>query len=221
MYGRKCRSPVIWAEVGESQLIGPEIKERLKTARSRQKSYADRRRKPLKFKVGDWVLLKVSPWKGVVRFRKKGKLAPRYVGPFEIVECVGFTTRFMCQTSSSAWLSQMSKGVISRWEPRGDTEDGFCDMNCNAAGNEIPGKSDYDVEKHLRWLDEEIPRNQIPILKKDLLRVARFPRWVEAKVDSFEVEGENWRRLLLHRMCVAIDATIDGHEEDFFPRNRK
>ncbi|GJY96105.1 putative reverse transcriptase domain-containing protein [Tanacetum coccineum] len=79
LYGRKCRSPVIWTE----------IKERLKTARSRQKSYADKRRKPLEFKVGDRVLLKVSPWKGVVRFGKKGKLAPRYVGPFEIVECVG------------------------------------------------------------------------------------------------------------------------------------
>ncbi|GJW68587.1 putative reverse transcriptase domain-containing protein [Tanacetum coccineum] len=100
LYGRKCRSPVIWTEVGESQLIGPEIvqettekivqiKERLKTARSRQKSYADKRRKPLEFQVGDRVLLKVSPWKGVVRFGKKGKLAPRYVGPFEIVEHVG------------------------------------------------------------------------------------------------------------------------------------
>ncbi|GKB98732.1 putative reverse transcriptase domain-containing protein [Tanacetum coccineum] len=100
LYGRKCRSPVIWTEVGESQLIGPEIvqettekifqiKERLKTARSRQKSYADKRRKPLEFKVGDRVLLKVSPWKGVVRFGKKGKLAPRYVGPFEIIERVG------------------------------------------------------------------------------------------------------------------------------------
>ncbi|GKC31563.1 putative reverse transcriptase domain-containing protein [Tanacetum coccineum] len=64
-------------------------KERLETARSRQKSYADKRRKPLEFKVGDRVLLKVSPWKGVVRFGKKGKLAPQYVGPFEIVECVG------------------------------------------------------------------------------------------------------------------------------------
>ncbi|GJR26014.1 putative reverse transcriptase domain-containing protein [Tanacetum coccineum] len=93
-------SPVIWTEVGESQLIGPEIvqettekivqiKERLKTARSRQKSYADKRRKPLEFQVGDRVLLKVSPWKGVVRFGKKGKLAPRYVGPFEIMERVG------------------------------------------------------------------------------------------------------------------------------------
>ncbi|GKA48224.1 putative reverse transcriptase domain-containing protein [Tanacetum coccineum] len=100
LYGQKCRSPMIWTEVGESQLIGPEImqettekivqiKERLKTARSRQKIYADKRRKPLEFQVEDRVLLKVSPWKGVVRFGKKGKLAPRYVGPFEIVERVG------------------------------------------------------------------------------------------------------------------------------------
>nr|GEV58978.1 retrotransposon protein, putative, Ty3-gypsy subclass [Tanacetum cinerariifolium] len=100
LYGQKCRSPVIWTEVGESQLIGPEIvqettkkiihiKERLKTARSHQKSYADKRRKPLELKVGDRVLLKVSPWKGVVRFGKKGKLSPRSVEPFEIAECVG------------------------------------------------------------------------------------------------------------------------------------
>ncbi|GJX20868.1 putative reverse transcriptase domain-containing protein [Tanacetum coccineum] len=99
LYGRKCRSPVIWTEVEESQLIRPEImqettkkivqiKERLKTARSRQKSYANKRRKPLEFQVGDRVLLKVSSWKGVVRFGKKGKLEPRYVRLFEIVERV-------------------------------------------------------------------------------------------------------------------------------------
>ncbi|GJY57587.1 putative reverse transcriptase domain-containing protein [Tanacetum coccineum] len=65
------------------------IKERLKAARDRQKSYADNRRKPLEFEVGDQVLLKVSPWKGVVRSGKKEKLAPRYVGPFEILERIG------------------------------------------------------------------------------------------------------------------------------------
>ncbi|GKC99362.1 putative reverse transcriptase domain-containing protein [Tanacetum coccineum] len=99
LYGRKCRSPIMWAEIREGQLIGPElvqettekisqIKDRLKAARDRQKSYADKRRKPLDFSVGDYVLLKVSPWKGVVRFGKKGKLAPRFVGPFEIIEKV-------------------------------------------------------------------------------------------------------------------------------------
>ncbi|GJR78467.1 putative reverse transcriptase domain-containing protein [Tanacetum coccineum] len=102
LYGRKCRSPIMWAEVGEGQLIGPElvqettekisqIKDRLKAARwiVRKEVYADKRRKPLEFSVGDYVLLKVSPWKGVVRFGKKGKLAPRFVGPFEIIEKVG------------------------------------------------------------------------------------------------------------------------------------
>ncbi|GKG13994.1 hypothetical protein Tco_0350954, partial [Tanacetum coccineum] len=65
------------------------IKNRLKDARDRQKIYADKRRKPLESNVGDYVLLKVSPWKGVVRFGKKGKLAPRFVRPFEIIEKVG------------------------------------------------------------------------------------------------------------------------------------
>ena len=66
-----------------------QIKERLKAARDRQKSYADNRRKPLEFQVGDRVLLKVSPWKGVVRFGKRGKLNPRYVGPFKIIRRIG------------------------------------------------------------------------------------------------------------------------------------
>nr|GEX30378.1 putative reverse transcriptase domain-containing protein [Tanacetum cinerariifolium] len=93
-------SPVLWPEIGESRLIGPElvqetidkvvlIKKKLKATRDRQRSYADNRRKPLEFEVGDQVLLKVSPWKGVIRFGKKGKLAPRYVGPFEILEKIG------------------------------------------------------------------------------------------------------------------------------------
>nr|GEV20282.1 putative reverse transcriptase domain-containing protein [Tanacetum cinerariifolium] len=99
LYGRKCHSPVMWTEVGEGQLIGFElvhettekisqIKDRLKAVRDRQKSYVDKRSKPLECSVGNYVLLKVSPWKGV-RFRKKGKLAPRFVEPFEIIEKVG------------------------------------------------------------------------------------------------------------------------------------
>ncbi|GKF45453.1 hypothetical protein Tco_0132005, partial [Tanacetum coccineum] len=66
-----------------------QIKDRLKVARDRQKSYDDKRRKPLEFSVADYVLRKVSPWKGVVHFGKKGKLAPRIIGPFEIIEKVG------------------------------------------------------------------------------------------------------------------------------------
>ncbi|GJX80656.1 putative reverse transcriptase domain-containing protein [Tanacetum coccineum] len=100
LYGRKCRSPVCWAEVGDAQLTGPElihettekivqIKQRIQAARDRQKSYADVRRKPLEFQVGDRVMLKVSPWKGVVRFGKRGKLNPRYIGPFKVLAKVG------------------------------------------------------------------------------------------------------------------------------------
>ncbi|GKE14021.1 putative reverse transcriptase domain-containing protein [Tanacetum coccineum] len=100
LYGRKSRPPIMWAEVGEGLLIGHElvqetiekisqIKDRLKVASDCQKSYADKRKKPLEFSVGDYVLVKVSPWKGVVRFGKKGKLAPRFVRPFEIIEKVG------------------------------------------------------------------------------------------------------------------------------------
>ncbi|GJR18885.1 hypothetical protein Tco_0967412 [Tanacetum coccineum] len=100
LYGRKCRSPVCWAEVGEAQLTGPEIihettkkifkiRDRMQAARDQQKSYADKRHRPLEFEVGDKVMLKVVPWKGVMRFGKRGMLNPRYIGPFRIIERIG------------------------------------------------------------------------------------------------------------------------------------
>ncbi|GKD36406.1 putative reverse transcriptase domain-containing protein [Tanacetum coccineum] len=99
LYGQKCRSPVCWSEVGQVQLTGPDlvretsekiiqIKQRMQTALDRQKSYADKKRKSMDFQVGDKVMLKVSPWKRVVHFRKRGKLNPRYVGPFKVLEKV-------------------------------------------------------------------------------------------------------------------------------------
>ncbi|GJY15730.1 putative reverse transcriptase domain-containing protein [Tanacetum coccineum] len=100
LYGRKCRSPICWAEVGDAQLTGLkivhettekiiQIKKRIQAAQDRQKSYADRRRKPLEFEVGDKVMLKVSPWKGVIRFGKRWKLNPRYIRPFKNFAKVG------------------------------------------------------------------------------------------------------------------------------------
>ena len=96
LYGRKCRSPLCWDAVGEKAVLGPdwvqqttdrvaEIRQHMLAAQSRQKSYADVRRRGLEFHVGDQVLLKVSPTKGVIRFGTKEKLSPRYIGPFPIV----------------------------------------------------------------------------------------------------------------------------------------
>ena len=92
LYGRKCRCLVYWDEEGTQILKGPEliqktgdkvkvIRSKLKAAQDRQKSYVDQHRREMEYNVGDKVFLIVSPWKGVLRFGKKGKLSPRYIGP--------------------------------------------------------------------------------------------------------------------------------------------
>nr|GEU48912.1 putative reverse transcriptase domain-containing protein [Tanacetum cinerariifolium] len=96
LYCQKCRSPICWDEVGDAQLTDPEIvhkttekiiqiKKHILAARDRHKSYTDRIRKPLELEVVDMVMLKLSPWKGVIHFGKRGKLNPRYIGPFKIL----------------------------------------------------------------------------------------------------------------------------------------
>ncbi|XP_073017089.1 uncharacterized protein [Primulina eburnea] len=100
LYGRKCRSPLYWEEVGERIMLGLElvqqtedvvelIQEGMKTAQSRQKSYADVRQRPSAFEVCDHGFIKIAPLKGVMRFGKKGKLSPRYIGPFEVLDKIG------------------------------------------------------------------------------------------------------------------------------------
>uniref|UniRef100_A0A0A9D292 Integrase catalytic domain-containing protein n=1 Tax=Arundo donax TaxID=35708 RepID=A0A0A9D292_ARUDO len=97
LYGQKCRTPLFWNQTGENQVFGPEvlkeaerqvqeIRDNLKIAQSRQKSYADHRRRELTFKEGDFVYLKVSPIRGLRRFKVKGKLSPRFIGPYKILE---------------------------------------------------------------------------------------------------------------------------------------
>nr|GFA99872.1 putative nucleotidyltransferase, ribonuclease H [Tanacetum cinerariifolium] len=99
LYGRKCRAPICWDQVGEHVIEGPEMievtnakvavaKEKLKEARTRQKSYADKHRRSLEFQPSDHVFLKVSPARGVRRFGIKGKLSPRFIRPFEILDRV-------------------------------------------------------------------------------------------------------------------------------------
>nr|XP_009767354.1 PREDICTED: uncharacterized protein LOC104218531 [Nicotiana sylvestris] len=100
LHGRRCRSPIGWFEAGETNLLGSNlvqeamdmvqlIRQRLLTTQSRQKSYADKRRRDLVFTIGDKVFLRVSPMKGVMRFGKRGKLSPRFIGPYEILDRVG------------------------------------------------------------------------------------------------------------------------------------
>ena len=100
LYGRKCRTPLCWTELSERKVIGLDlireteekvkmIREKLKMATDRQKSYTDMKRKDIRYEVGEKVLLKVSPWKKVMRFGKKGKLSPRFIGPYEVIEKVG------------------------------------------------------------------------------------------------------------------------------------
>jgi hypothetical protein len=100
LYGRWCRTPLNWIEPGEKGIFGSElvemakatiscIQENQRAARSRQESYANKRHRPLEFLIGDHVYLKVSPMKGTKRFGMKGKLAPRYIGPFSLLEKCG------------------------------------------------------------------------------------------------------------------------------------
>jgi hypothetical protein len=100
LYGRKCRTTLNWSETGDIKIFGPNIlqeaeekvcmiREHLKAAHSRQKSYSDRRRRELTFHIGDFVYLRVLPLKGMQRFQIKGKVAPRYIGPFKVIACQG------------------------------------------------------------------------------------------------------------------------------------
>ena len=118
VYGRPCRSPICWTEVGESSITGQDmirdtsenvslIRQRLLKAQSRQKSYIDRRRRPLEFEVRDHVFLKVMLKRGVVRFGKRGKLSPRYIGSFEILEKMGIVVYRLALPSSLSGVHEV------------------------------------------------------------------------------------------------------------------
>ncbi|GJT35220.1 putative reverse transcriptase domain-containing protein [Tanacetum coccineum] len=179
----------LWAETGESSLIGPElvqettdmvvlIKEKLKAARDRQKSYADNRRKPLEFEVGDRVLLKVSPWKGVICFGKRGKLAPRYVGLFEILERIGpiaYQLRFPEELSSvhdTFYVSNLKKCLA--------------DANLHVPLNEIK------IDKTLRFVKEpvEIMDREVRSLKRSKISLMKV-RWNSKRGPEFTWERED------------------------------
>ena len=100
LYGRKYRTPFFWIELSEKKVISPDliqetgekvkmIRERLKVVADRQKSYTDLKRKDIQYEIIEKVFLKVSPWKKVMRFGKKGKLSPRFIGLYEVIKKVG------------------------------------------------------------------------------------------------------------------------------------
>ncbi|GJT35365.1 putative reverse transcriptase domain-containing protein [Tanacetum coccineum] len=192
LYGRKCRSPILWAEIEESSLIEPElvqeitdkvvlIKEKLKVAIDRQKSYADNRRKPLEFDVGDRVMLKVSPWKGVILFGKKGMLAPRYVGLFEILERIGpvaYRLRLVEELSGVHDTFHVSK-----------LKKCLADASLHVPLGEIK------VDKTLRFIEEpvEIMDREVKSLKRSKIALVKV-RWKSKRSPEFTWEHEDYMK---------------------------
>ena len=129
LYGRPCRSPICWTKVGESSITSPDlirdtsekvslIRQPLLTDQSRQKIYADVRRRPLEFEVGDYVFLKVMPKRGVVRFDKRGKLSLRFIGPFKILKRVGTVAcRWALPPSMSGVHEVFHVSMLQRYTP--------------------------------------------------------------------------------------------------------
>ncbi|GKA54423.1 putative reverse transcriptase domain-containing protein [Tanacetum coccineum] len=169
LYGRKCRSPVLWAE------------EKLKAARDRQKSYANNRRKPLEFEVGDRVMLKVSPWKGVIRFGKKGKLAPRYVGPFEILERIGLVAYRLR-------LPEELSGVHDTFHVS-NLKKCLADASLHVPLDEIK------VDKTLRFVEEpvEIMDREVKSLKRSKIALVKV-RWNSKRGPEFTWEREDYMK---------------------------
>ncbi|GKA79958.1 reverse transcriptase domain-containing protein [Tanacetum coccineum] len=208
LYGRKYRSPVLWAEIGESSLIGPElvqettdkvvlIKEKLKAARDRQKSYADNRRKPLEFEVGDTVLLKVSPWKGVMRLGKKGKLAPGYVGPFEILERIGpvaYRLRLpneLSEVHDTFHLSNLKK--------------------CPADANLHVPLDEIEVDKTLHFVEKpvEIMNHEVKTLKRSKIPIVKVC-WSSKRRPEFTWERVDHMKARYPQLFIANSSESSG-----------
>ncbi|GJY00967.1 putative reverse transcriptase domain-containing protein [Tanacetum coccineum] len=185
-----CRSPVCWSEVGDNQLTGPElirettekiiqIKNRLLTARSRQKSYADVRRKPMEFDVGDMVMLKVSPWKGVIRFGKRGKLSPRYVGPFKIIKRIG-------PVAYRLELPEKLRGIHNTFHVSNLKK-------CLADENLVIPLEEIQLDDKLHFIEEpvEIMDREVKQLKQSRIPIVKV-RWNSRRGPEFTWEREDF-----------------------------
>ncbi|GJQ98419.1 hypothetical protein Tco_0009558 [Tanacetum coccineum] len=207
LYGRKYRSHVLWAEIGESSLTGLKlvqkttdkvvlVKEKPKAARDHQKSYVDYRHKPLEFEVVDRVLLKVTPWKGVMRFGKKGKLAPIYVGPFEILKRIGLVAyRLRLPEELNSVHDTFHVSTLKKY---------LADANLHMPLNEIK------IDKTLRFVEEPIE-----ILDREVksLKCSRIPlvkvHWNSKRGPEFTWEREDYMKSKYPQLFVdrAVEPT--------------
>ncbi|KAD1352125.1 hypothetical protein E3N88_42967 [Mikania micrantha] len=220
LYGRKFRSPICWTEVGDNKITGPEvirettdkiaqIQQRLQATRSGQKSYADKRRKPLEFHVGDRVMLKVSPWKGVVRFGAKGKLAPRYVGLFEITQRIG-------RVAYRLRLPDELSGI----------HDVFHESNlkrCLADESLVIPLEEIQVDEQLHFIEEPvgIMDREVKRLKRSRIPIVKV-RWNSKRGPEFTCEREDHMKTKYPHLSEEVvpdnDALILGR--NFFNKGR-
>jgi ribosomal protein L21E len=192
LYGRKCRSPSCWEEVGERKIVGPEliqqteevvklIRRKLEVAQDRQRKYADLARRMVEFEEGDKVLLKISPWKGLSRFGKKGKLSPRYIGPFEVLKRVGKVAYEIALPPSLQQVHNVFHvSLLKRFVPS---------TNCVIEHEPVEIQPDLSFEEHpVRITDrkEKVLRNKVVAIVKVL--------WRNPKVEEFTWELENEMR---------------------------
>jgi len=172
LYGRKCRTPLCWAEVGDRGIIGPEIvqettqkiksiQEKMRTAQSRQKSYADKRRRLLEFSEGDHVFLKVTPKLGLRGVFKTKKLCPRYVGPFQILKRIGSVAYQLALPLAMSGLhdvfhvSQLKKYISDPFEP--------VELDSIELWSDLPFQPEPDriIDRYMKSLR----RKEIPLVK--------------------------------------------------------
>ncbi|GJX07889.1 putative reverse transcriptase domain-containing protein [Tanacetum coccineum] len=191
------------SEVGDSQLTGPElirdttekiiqIKNHLLTACSRQKSYTDKRLKPLEFEVGGMVLLKVSPWKGVVRFGKRRKLSPRYIGPFKILARVG-------HVAYTLELPEELKGVHSTFHVLNFKK-------CLAEGDIVVPMEEIQLDDKLHMIEElmEIVDREVKRLKQSRIPIVKV-RWNSQRGLEFTWEREDHIKEKYHHLFTSKD----------------
>nr|GEX47182.1 reverse transcriptase domain-containing protein [Tanacetum cinerariifolium] len=190
LYGRKCRSPFCWAEVRDAQHTGPkiihettekivQIKSRIQAARDRKKSYADLKRKPIDFQVGDRVMLKVSPWKGVVRFGKHAKLNPRYIGPFKVLSKV---RDVVYRLELPQQLSRVHNTNVSNLKKCLFDESLVIPLDELRIDDKL-----YFVKEQLKIMDSEIKqmkRSHNPIIKHVYLRVMPSPKHHTSNIED-------------------------------------